>query len=223
MTQPDRAGARSLARESLDRGDVTGWFDTLYATAQGDPSRVPWADMRVNPHFASWRPRNALDGHGHRALVVGCGLGDDAEDLAGRGFRVTAFDVSPVAIDWCRRRFPKSAVDYHAADLLHPPLEWQNAFDFVLEVYTLQVLPPEARRQAIDALAGFVSPGGTLLVVARGREKADDPGAMPWPLTKEEFRQFVASGLTVDSFEDFLDDEEPPVRRFRVELRRPAS
>ena len=36
-------------------------------------------------------------------------VGDDAEYLASRMARVTAFDVSPTSIDWCRKRFPVEA------------------------------------------------------------------------------------------------------------------
>ena len=154
-------------------------------------------------------------------LVVGCGLGDDAEELAARGFRVTAFDVSPRAIDWCRQRFPDTAVDYRVADALALPTAWSRAFDLVVEIYTLQVLPPELRTTAIEQLAQCVAPGGSLLVVARARDAADDRGTMPWPLLREELDAFVQCGLEIASFEDFLDrSEDPTVRRFRAEYRR---
>ena len=223
MAQPDRAMARRLAHESLARGDATGWFDVLYDAAQGDASQIPWADLRVNPNLAGWLGKRRPAGRGNRALVVGCGLGDDAEELAGLGFEVTAFDVSARAVDWCRRRFSDSTVDYRVADLLNPPSAWQVAFDFVLEIYTLQVLPPELRARAIVNLATCVAPGGTLLVVARGREPGDDSGSMPWPLTKDELDFIGQHDLETISFEDYRDDEDPPVRRFRVEYRRPAQ
>ncbi|MCC5670705.1 class I SAM-dependent methyltransferase [Nostoc sp. CHAB 5784] len=41
---------------------------------------------------------------GQKALVIGCGLGDDAEAIASLGFEVTAFDISPTAIAWCQER-----------------------------------------------------------------------------------------------------------------------
>jgi len=65
-----------------------------------------------------------------------------------------------------------------------------NAFDLVVEIYTLQVLPPELRHTAMDRLAGLVAPSGTLLVICRGRDPDDDPGAMPWPLTRAELDAF---------------------------------
>jgi ubiquinone/menaquinone biosynthesis C-methylase UbiE len=149
-------------------------------------------------------------------MVVGAGLGDDAEELARRGLAVTAFDVAPTAVDWARRRFADSAVDYVVADVLAPPPEWQAAFDFVLESYTLQVLPPALRPLAADAIAAMLAPGGTLLVIARGRHPHEDDGAMPWPLTPDELRGLFAD-LRLVRFEDFLDDEDPPVRRLRAE------
>jgi len=216
----DRTAARKLAQESLSKGDATGWFERLYEQAVGNEQSVPWADMEPNPHFLSWLARRNLSGNGKTALVVGCGLGDDAEELARRQFRVVAFDISPTAIDWCRRRFPNSPVEYVAADLLEPPESWAGAFDFVLEVYTFQVLPASLREQLASKVAGCVSPGGTLLVVARGREAFGDPGQMPWPVTREELATFMDFGLREVCFEDFLDDETPPVRRFRVEYVR---
>jgi hypothetical protein len=46
---------------------------------------------------------------------------------------------------------------------------------------------------------------------------------MPWPLIKGDLEHFVQSGLKLISFEDFFDEEEPPVRRFRVQYRKPIE
>jgi SAM-dependent methyltransferase len=147
-------------------------------------------------------------------------LGDDAEQLAAWGYRTTAFDVAPTAISAARKRFPTSAVDYAVADLLAPPKSWQRKFDFVLEIYTLQTLPAALRPGAMRAIAEFLRPGGMLLLIARGRDAADDEGQMPWPLTREELGEFFRAGLTETSFEDYFDPEEQTVRRFRVVFTR---
>ena len=222
MSQPDRSTARRLAQESLAKGDAVGWFDALYAEAQGNSSLIPWADMRPNRNLTDWLARRAPVGAAQRALVIGCGLGDDAEALAGLGYAVAAFDVSAAAIEWCRRRFCETRVDYLVADLLRMPVAWQMAFDLVVEIYTLQVLPPELRETAMSHLARCVAREGTLLVVARAREAEDDRGTMPWPLTAAELAWFTEQGLETIGWEDYLDDEDPPVRRFRVEYRRPG-
>ncbi len=157
--------------------------------------------------------------------MVGCGLGDDAEWLAARGLAVTAFDISRSAISACGRRFPASSVNYVVADLLDLPTQWVNEpFDLVVEAYTVQVLPPGSPQRAASfgALASVTA--GTLLVIARGREPADDRGSMPWPLTIEEMGRFEELGLANIAFEDYPDPEEPTVRRFRATYRRgPAN
>jgi SAM-dependent methyltransferase len=186
-----RRRARALAYEYVSRGDAVGWFEPLYRQAAGDPRAIQWADLRPNPHLMEWAGRVGLKGDGSRALVVGCGLGDDAEALSVLGFRVVAFDVAPTAVEWSRRRFPNSAVEYVVADLLTPAAGWQGAFDFVLEAYTLQVLPPNERAVAVGRIAELVAPGGTLLVLARGREPDDDPGHMPWPLVRSDLAGFT--------------------------------
>jgi hypothetical protein len=39
---------------------------------------------------------------------------------------------------------------------------------------------------------------------------------MPWPLTRHELDTLTQAGLIEVSFEDYFDNETPPVRRFRV-------
>lgn len=218
-----RSRARDLARNFLERGDAKGWFEALYTEADGDAERIPWADLAPNPHLVSWLNENDTPGDGRRGLVVGCGLGDDAELLAARGFEMTAFDISAEAIKWSRRRYPDSKVDYVVADLFELPSEWREAFHLVVEINTLQVLPPQLRPAAIVAIVNSVTPGGTSLVIARGRAPNDDPGSMPWPLTVADLEAFAQSGLNLISFEDFFDQEDPPVRRFRVQYHKPIG
>jgi SAM-dependent methyltransferase len=220
MGPPDRRKARQLADESLKRGDALGWFEELYAQAEGDATAIPWADLDVNPHLAEWLAREEPAAKGRRALVVGCGLGDDAQALAARGFTVVAFDLSATAVNWCRQRFPGSPVEFEVASVLELPPHWQRAFDLVVEIYTLQVLPLELRGPAAQAIANTVAPEGTLVIIARGREVHEDPGSMPWPLVESELDLFTQAGLQLVRFENFFDNEDPPVRRFRAQFVR---
>ena len=220
MKEQARAQARQLAQEFVQRGDATGWFERLYAQAQGNEQSIYWAKMEVNPNLVGWLDRRNGQGKGQLALVIGCGLGDDAEELAHRGFEVVAFDIAPTAIAWCQKRFPHSVVAYVVADVLDAPRGWQGSFGFVLEAYTLQVLPAAVRSKAATCIAGLLAIAGTLLVICRGRSPQEHPGDMPWPLTKEELDVFTRAGLRQVQFEDYFDQEEPPTRRFRVEYQR---
>jgi SAM-dependent methyltransferase len=217
----DRTRARELAAEYHRKGDPTGWFEALYREAEEGKSTVPWVDYHPTPFLVSFWMTHPLPTEGKSALVTGCGLGDDAEQLAAWGFRTTAFDISETAIRSARKRFPNSKVDYHAANLLHPPRMWKGKFDFVFEANTLQVLPATLRPPAMKNIVAFLRPSGLLLVVARAREPADPEGQMPWPLTRAELAGFRALGLEELQLEVLPDIYEPEVRRFRALYRLP--
>jgi SAM-dependent methyltransferase len=210
--------AAKLSADAIARGEATGWFEPVYAAAHGDAERVPWADEKVNRWLVQWLDAQAPTRSGENAVVVGCGLGDDAEELAKRGYDVVAFDVSPTAIEWAKERFPDTSVQYRVADLFELPSSMQSAFDFVFEAYTLQALPASVRGIAVDAVASLVAPGGELLAVMRGTE-SDDPGeGPPWPLTRKELSGMEAAGLIVDTWDDFMDGAIP---RWRIHYLRP--
>ena len=217
-----RARARALAAEAAAAGDESGWFERLYAEAEAGDAVVPWSGGAPNPHLTGWAARERLDGRGKRALVVGCGLGYDAEFLARAGYTVTGFDVAPTAIERAVRENPGSPVSYVAADLLDLPARWTGGFDLVVEIYTVQPLFGPVRERALAALAAPVAPGGTLLVIARATNEENperDPAMMPWALTRRELN--LAGGpLRAVNVEQFMDDEDPPKLRWRAEFRR---
>jgi SAM-dependent methyltransferase len=220
VTDPDER-ARELAGKARAAGDATGWFERLYAAAEAGEEVVPWD--RGSPHrlLVQWAEQRGIAGDGRRALVVGCGLGDDAEYIAGLGFSTVGFDISASAIRAARRRYPDSRVTYAVADLLDPPAEWRQAFDLVVESLTLQSLPDPPRRDAIRQVGRLVAPGGTLIVNARARDEGDDPGDVPpWTLTRAEIDAIGASGLQQVRIEDI---REPESRRWRAEYRRPDT
>ncbi len=210
-----------MAAESIAAGDPTGWFERLYAAAEAGETAVPWDRGEPSRFFTQWAVTRARAGAGQRAVVVGCGLGDDAEFVAGFGFETVAFDISPTAIATARRRFPGSAVRYQTADLLDPPPEWHQAYDLVVESLILQALPDPPRRDAIARLGGLVAPGGTLIVIARAREPEQAVHGPPWALTRAEIDALGGGGLEPVTIEDLTDSQMPWPRRWRAEFRRP--
>jgi SAM-dependent methyltransferase len=180
-------------------------FEEIYARAGDDLASVPWARLAPHPLLVMWldapgwpgghAARPAADGG--EALVVGCGLGDDAEELGRRGYAVTAFDVSPTAIARCRERFARSPVCYRVADVLSLPGQWRDRFSLVVEINTLQSLPRADRPAAVAAIAATVAPGGLLFVRCLAvRQNAPDGPERPWPVSRSELHGFTAAGLT---------------------------
>jgi SAM-dependent methyltransferase len=128
----------------------------------------PWDEMyRSRDQVFSGNPNGVLvaetvDLPPGRALDVGCGEGADALWLTRRGWRVTAVDISGIAL----RRAAAAATDikgrvaWTRADLTTTPPP-AGAFDLVSIHYF-----PLIRRPGHAALRGLldaVAPGGTLL------------------------------------------------------------
>ena len=175
---------------------------------------MPWDRDEPHPLLEEWVDTGHLDGDGRRAVVVGCGLGADAEYLARRGFATTGFDIAPTAVRLAQDRHPGTRVDYRVEDLLDLPQHWDGAFDLVVEIFTLQALPDPPRTAAIGAVSRLVAPGGSLLAVAfRPVEGEPEPSGPPYPLSRQVMESLAGDRLTLVGAEEHGD-------RWRVELRR---
>lgn len=196
---PDFDERRAKARDKLEGlagakggGERQDWFTRVYREAGNDPAMVPWADLSAKPQLVSWLEENP--GSGEPAIDVACGLGDNAEAIAGAGYDTIAFDMSEDAIRWAIQRFPGSQVEYRVNDLFDMPSDWEGAFALVHECFTIQALQGELREKAFPAITSLVAPGGTLIVIAWAGAGTDHAGP-PWPLTEAEMGCFESLGL----------------------------
>ncbi len=139
-----------------ERDDAAGFWDAHYQRHvhvwSGEPNAVLVAETS--------------DVHPGLALDLGCGEGADAVWLAQRGWRVTAVDVSAVALARASSHAEAAGVadriiwERHDLDHSFPA----GSFDLVTAHYLHSPLP--ARRAiALQHAAGAVSIGGRLLVV----------------------------------------------------------
>ncbi len=207
-----RARLLALSEAAEADGEPLRWFEELYAGADRDSEEIPWAKMEANPKMVEWiANRPEITG---RALVVGCGLGDDAEWLSAAGFDVTAFDLSQSSIDWCRERFPNSAVNYCVGDLLEPEDAWSEAFDLVIEIHILQAIPDSIRDAAASNLPKFLNDGGHLFCIGRLlTERIPDEPSPPWPLSRVWLNGRFQM-LNQLSFSGFVNEETPTIDRY---------
>jgi 2-polyprenyl-3-methyl-5-hydroxy-6-metoxy-1,4-benzoquinol methylase len=204
-----------MVKTYQENNDPTGWFDSIYKSANGDHTKVFWADLEPSPYLVSWLEKNPIDKPSKRACVIGCGVGDDAEALSKFGFEVTAFDISVTAIELCKNRYKDTKVNYVVADLFDYPKEWFESFDVVYECNTIQVLPGEYRIKARVSMSSLVCKDGFILVSCRSRNEGDKENAIPLPLTKGEMNEFVNfDKLKEISFLAYDDTQEPSVPHF---------
>jgi SAM-dependent methyltransferase len=203
---------QQLSEKFCAKGDPTGWFEEIYRISDGEIEQIPWADLVPNPCLVDWLKQN--EPPGKRAIVVGCGLGDDVDFLAREGFDVTGFDIAQTAIAMSRQRYPAIADRFQVADLFALSRAWEQGFDLVFECNTIQALTGDLRLKALNAIAGLVAPGGLMLVSCRSRNPGEKEQAFPLPLDHQEIAGFERAGLKKLSLEEYQDDQQPPVPHF---------
>jgi SAM-dependent methyltransferase len=202
----------SLSKEVVGDDQPLRWFEELYSRAERNSMMIPWATLEPNPVMLKWLEGRNISG---KALVVGCGLGDDAIGLEKLGWEVTAFDISSACVNWCKERFPNSNVVWQVADLLNPPDEWFRKFDLVVEIHILQAIPDGGIRESgAHNLPKLLNKNGHLLCIGRlddGRELEMNPP--PWPLKKRWLDEQFQELEKVD-FELFTKPELPATPRY---------
>ncbi|MCU4174446.1 class I SAM-dependent methyltransferase [Carboxylicivirga sp. N1Y90] len=180
----------------VEENKPNDWFEVLYSESNESGNGVPWANMAPHPVFKNWIDKTSSLKKEKTALVVGCGLGDDAIELEAKGYKVTAFDVSESAIKLCEKRFPDARTEFVQADLIQGVKPWFKQFDLVLEIFTIQALPPKYEKTLIQNVSDFVADDGELIVIAEiQKEKRSYENGPPWLLNNDYIQSFEACGL----------------------------
>jgi len=144
-----------------------------------------------------------------RALDVGCGEGADAVWLAGRGWEVTALEVSGVALERATRHAEDAGVSIRwvHAGLVEAELP-PASFDLVSAQYPALLRTDDAAAER--ALLAAVAPGGVLLLVHHAGmdthppEDGDfDPADYVWPS--------MVAALLDDDWVVEVDEQRPRV------------
>lgn len=221
MAAPRSWQSETARLGNAEPSDPTGWFEQLWSSATHGDITMPWDRVDPHPALASWTGAPAPGAASGTAVVVGCGLGADAEHLARLGYQTTGFDVSPTAVQAARDRNPGSSVTYAVGNLLDLPPAWAGAFDLVVEIYTVQAVNRSVRDALTAGVRSLVAPGGTLLAVQGATRQPDDDGP-PWPLTRTEVEAFGRDGLEAVSIEELAAPGAAPGRpgTWRAEFRR---
>lgn len=221
MKEFDPIAYKQMVKEYQENDKPTAWFDSIYTDAQGDYKAVFWADLEPSPYLLEWLEKNPKPSKQKKAIVVGCGVGDDAQALSDYGYEVIGFDISTEAINLCKKRYPNSKVTYLVADLFDYDKQWFQNFDVVYECNTIQVLPGKYRIQARVAISNLLKKNGHALISCRSRKKGEQEDDIPLPLDYDEINQFViADKLQEISFLAYDDTQIPSVPHFFAVYRR---
>lgn len=145
----------------------SGWGSAEWDRAYGD-GELTW---EVEPH--PLLAEAIEDRPPGRAVELGCGEGRQAIWLAGHGWRVSAVDFSPVAIERARALAARHGVDVEwvVADVTtYPP----PTADLVVVLYLH--LPREVFLAVLRRAAAALAPGGALVVLGWARTSPTGPG-----------------------------------------------
>ncbi len=195
---------RPLVEEHLEAGSPCGWFEPAYQAAVARGARLPWQEGAAHPWLVDWLDAPVHTPPGRRALVTGCGVGDDVAPLVAEGYEVTALDIAPTAIMWAHQRADErggggdGTVAWRTGDLLDLEASLVGAFDLVVEIHTVPWLPGVVRDAAMAAVGAAVAPGGVAVVITElatsEAERSRLPGP-PWPQAPSELAAYRAGGL----------------------------
>lgn len=123
---------------------------------------TPWDKGGPHPELVAFLSRTPVAG---RVLVPGCGPGHDVRALAATADEVVGIDVAASALKVARSYPSVGGEKYLLADLFALPEQLRRDFDLVWEHTCFCAIDPDQRTAYVDAVAGALKPGGTLLAV----------------------------------------------------------
>lgn len=103
-----------------------------------------------------------------RAIDLGCGAGNYAVYLAGRGFEVTGVDISPTAIKIAKENARRKNVscNFIVADVVQGLDELRQTWQFAYGWGLLHHISPEQRQKYVGNVARILEPGGKYLSIS---------------------------------------------------------
>ena len=180
MTQSNLVASNSIDRTA---------FENLYA------GPAPWDIGRPQGQFVAIADRVTSP-----VLDAGCGTGEHALFLAGRGHRVIGIDFVDEAIRRARAKAAERglSVEFLVEDAL-ALAAWGARFTTVIDCGLFHVFSDDDRRCYVQGLAQVVEPGGLLFLMCFSDEEPGTEG--PRRVSQRELRDAFADGWEVESIQ----------------------
>ncbi len=160
------------------------FFDLWYRF--GKP---PWIIGQAQPDLIAAAEKGEV--RGPTVLDVGCGTGDNAIYLAGRGFEVTGVDVSAKAIGIAKQKAREAKVEVTFITLDALSIETlANKFDTVIDIGLFHNLKGD-RERYVRALSDVCASKGQLLMLCFSDQAGEYdvfPHFYPKPMSQDEIR-----------------------------------
>lgn len=189
-------------------------FETMYQQAV-----PPWDIGRPQEVFVTLADAGKIRGS---VLDAGCGTGENALFLAGRGFQVIGVDAAPAAVGQARAKAKDRAIpaEFVVGDALDLGALGRT-FDTVIDSGVFHVFSDEDRPRYAQSLAAALVPGGRYFMLVFSDEQPGETG--PRRISQREIRETFAEGWTVDEIVPALfstNFEAGPARAWLASLTR---
>jgi SAM-dependent methyltransferase len=187
-------------------------FETMYAGG------APWDIGRPQKAFI-----DAAEEISGSVLDAGCGTGDIALFVAGRGNRVTGIDFleEPIKRARCKAAERGLSVTFIVKDAMTLK-DWSERFDNVIDSGLFHVFSDEDRKKYPAGLATILKPGGRLFLMCFSDEEPGTEG--PRRVSKSELQDAFTHGWEIESIQRRRFEVRPDLMDFTFsEVRRPGS
>jgi SAM-dependent methyltransferase len=179
-----------------------GTFETMYA------GQAPWDIGRPQKSFV-----DVADQITGIVLDAGCGTGDTALFLAGRGCKVTGLDFLEVPIQRAKRKAEERGVQ--ATFLVKDALTltaFAERFDNAIDSGLFHVFSDDDRKRYVAGLATVLKPGGRLFLLCFSDEEPGTQG--PRRVSKKELHDAFAQGWHIESIQPARLEVRPDLKDF---------
>jgi len=177
-------------------------FESMYAAG------APWDVGKPQKPFI-----DVADQIRGSVLDAGCGTGDIALFLAGRGNNVTGVDYleEPIRRAKLKAAEQKLAVTFLVKDATTLK-DWNERFDNVVDSGLFHVFSDDDRKKYVAGLATVLKPGGRLYLMCFSNEEPGTDG--PRRVSKQELREAFAGGWEIESIEPSRFETRPDLKDF---------
>ena len=180
----------------------------------------PSAEKRFSDYYADrppWdigRPQDAFVGAadliGPRVLDAGCGTGDLAIWLAGRGHTVTGVDFLPGPLEVARAKAAAAGVEANFLEMDALAIgEIPEQFDSVTDCGLFHSFDDVGRAAYVAALGKLLEPGGRVFFLCFSTDEPGEHG--PRRVSEEEIHAAFSSGWVVEAIEPARFDVNPGI------------
>ena len=148
-----------------------------------------------------------------KTLDVGCGIGNFAYYLAGRGFNVTAMDFTKEVVAIAKNKFKHKNLKFKIYDALKLNT-LKEKFDFIYEISLLHNLKPDQRIPYIKGLHSRLNKGGKFMIYCFSDRESTFQGKKAYldsqtkntiyPLSKKEIIELFGKYFHIEKIQNIF-------------------